>query len=95
MEQGISAEGLAVIAVIGGGVLSLLAILRIGTWFGARSVSGSGGVFSRSKCRWKRDGFRHGTRFERWVCGRCGVKAYSMEGSPPGQCKRALRDPGL
>jgi hypothetical protein len=46
---------------------------------------------SRLPCRWRRAGFRHGVRAQRWICRACGVDAFSRDGSPPKECKRALR----
>lgn len=51
---------------------------------------------SRGECRWRQDKRRHPSiNLKRWTCTTCGVEAYSADGSPPKECKRALRDARL
>jgi hypothetical protein len=47
------------------------------------------------RCPWRRDALRAGTRLERWVCADCGVDAFTADGRPPKECKRALRSARL
>jgi hypothetical protein len=48
-----------------------------------------------SGCGWRRDGYRPGTRFMRWMCVECGLEGYTRDESPPRECKRALRRSSL
>lgn len=42
-------------------------------------------------CRWKTDARQRGGTLTRWRCRTCGAEAYSQDGKPPKECKKALR----
>lgn len=62
-------------------VLSLLVLLR-------RRYTGS---FAKNRCRWQRD-LKATTLLAAWQCQSCGELAFSGDGEPPIECKRALRE---
>lgn len=45
-----------------------------------------------NRCQWSpaRDG-KTGAQLSRWRCETCQVEAYSSDGRPPKECKRALK----
>jgi hypothetical protein len=46
---------------------------------------------SQRKCKWRREGFRHGTSSTRWLCMNCRAEAFTWDGQPPKECKRDVR----
>lgn len=48
-------------------------------------------LFSTSPCRWREDKRRNVSTNTRWICTKCQVDAYTWDGKPPVDCKRAFR----
>lgn len=45
----------------------------------------------RRPCRWEKAPAKMGTGSTRWICRTFGIDAFSHDGRPPKECKRALR----
>ena len=50
---------------------------------------------ARRRCRWTRDRVTRRSGMVRWQCMDCAVDAFTQDGKPPKECKRALREAGL
>ena len=48
-----------------------------------------------AKCRWKRIRGIASAPFTKWQCRDCIMDAFTTDGRPPKECKRALRSNGL
>ncbi|MBL4915660.1 hypothetical protein [Szabonella alba] len=70
--------------------LAIVALIVVVVLWSQRKPGWSG-----SRCRWRREGFRHGTASTRWLCMACRAEAYSWDGKPPKDCKRDLRPTDL
>ncbi|HSR72194.1 MAG TPA: hypothetical protein VLL72_07415 [Kiloniellales bacterium] len=44
-----------------------------------------------SRCAWQGAPGEHAPAFARWRCADCGIEAYSTDGRPPKECKKALK----
>ncbi|NKX43354.1 hypothetical protein [Roseicyclus persicicus] len=80
---------LAVLVAIGLGLLFWAGLARRA----ARRLAAP--ARARRSCRWYLDRRRHGVPMARFTCAACGVEAYSQDGLPPKECKRAWRPASL
>jgi hypothetical protein len=49
------------------------------------------GRLSNRKCKWRKEGLRHGTSSTRWLCMTCRAEAFTWDALPPKECKRDVR----
>lgn len=78
-------------------VLGIIGVIVVGAMVTGRPRKRrrGGAVYRMGRCVWIRDRVQHRSGFERWECRRCGVDAFTSDGLPPKECKRALREVGL
>ena len=77
-------------------VLAAIALFLAFVLYRTFSKRKSSVVLGMAACRWrrnKRGAVRQG--FTEWRCKACGVTAYSSDGKPPKECKRALKATSL
>jgi hypothetical protein len=77
-------------------VLAAIALYLLFVLYRTINRRKSADVLGMAACRWrrnKRGPIRQG--FTNWRCKACGVTAYSSDGKPPKECKRALKATSL